>query len=77
MGSTFDVSENGDNGRVAMWGGGVLEIARGLAWLEAGGDAPGEETRGEEFPVADDCVGRVCPLVSSGAALASTSFSSD
>ena len=77
MGSTLDVSENGDNGRVALWGGGVRERARGLAWFEVGGDAPGEETRGEELPVADESVGRVCPFVSSGAALASTSFSRD
>ncbi len=71
------MSENGDKGRVALWGGGVVERARGLAWLEAGGDAPGEETRGEELPVADGKGGRVCPLVSSGAALASTSCSND
>ena len=77
MGSTFDVSDNGDRGRAVALGGGVVERARGLAWLEAGGDAPGEETGGDVLPVANGNAVRVCPFVSSGAALASTSFSND
>lgn len=43
MGSTFDVSENGDPGRVETDGGGVVDLARGLAWFEVVGEAPGDE----------------------------------
>lgn len=43
IGSTFDVSENGEPGRVATDGGGVVDLARGLGWFEVVGEAPGEE----------------------------------
>ncbi len=42
MGSMFEVW-NGDTGRVAMDGGGVVDLARGLAWLEVVGETPGDE----------------------------------
>ncbi len=41
MGDTVDVRGGGDDGR----GGGV--IARGVAWFDVVGDAPGEEFRGD------------------------------
>ena len=43
IGSTFDVNEKGDAGRVDKNGGGVVDNARGLAWFEVVGEAPGEE----------------------------------
>ena len=43
IGSTFDVSENGEPGRVAIEGGGVVDLARGLGWLEVVGETAGEE----------------------------------
>lgn len=43
IGSTLDVKENGEPGRVDEKGGGVADSARGLAWFETVGEAPGEE----------------------------------
>ena len=43
IGSTFDVKENGEPGRVTTEGGGVIDLARGLGWFEFVGETPGEE----------------------------------
>jgi len=48
MGSIVDVNGTGDPGRVEKYGGGVVDVARGLGWLDAVGEAPGDEYRGEE-----------------------------
>ena len=48
IGSTLDVNDNGEPGRVDREGGGVVDRARGVAWFEVVGDAPGEEGPGEE-----------------------------
>jgi hypothetical protein len=42
IGSTLEVRGAGDED-LADIGGGVADIARGLGWFEAVGDAPGEE----------------------------------
>lgn len=48
IGSIVDVNGTGDPGRVEKYGGGVVDVARGLGWLDAVGEAPGDEYRGEE-----------------------------
>ena len=77
MGSTLEVSGSGEPGRKTEGGGGVADKARGLAWLEAVGETPGDDSCGEERPVADDRVGRFRCVVSSETADDSTSLSRD
>ena len=48
IGSTLDVSDNGEPERGDSDGGGVAESARGLAWLDGGGETSGDEYEGEE-----------------------------
>lgn len=48
MGSTLEVRDSGEWERGDNDGGGVAESALGLAWFEAGGEAPGDECSGEE-----------------------------
>ena len=43
IGSTFEVREKGEPGRVAVDGGGVVEPGRGVGWLEVVRDSPGED----------------------------------
>ena len=74
-GSTLEVSGSGEPGRKTEVGGGVADRARGLAWFEVVGEAPGEETRGDEWPVADGREGRGWAM--SGAEDDSTSRSRD
>jgi hypothetical protein len=79
-GSTFDVNGTGDPGRVEEYGVGVVDVARGLGWLDAVGEAPGEEYRGEEWSDGaryGKLSIRLCPVPSSGAAEDSTSLSKD
>ena len=76
MGSTLDVRSIGDPARGDAGGGGVVDMARGVAWFDAVGEAPGEDGCGEERFVTLILRGR-WPLVSSAAAEVSTSFSRD
>lgn len=50
MGSIFDVKDRGELGRGDVEGGGVMDLARGVAWLDVVGDEPpGEEGCVEEY----------------------------
>ena len=52
MGSTFEVRDSGEEGRGDVCcSGGVVEPARGVAWLEEVGERPGEEGWGLEWLV--------------------------
>lgn len=44
IGSILDVRPTGEPGRGDIDGGGVMDLARGLAWFELVGEAPGDES---------------------------------
>ena len=77
IGSTLDVRDSGEPERGDKDGGGVAETARGLAWLDVGGEVNGDEYEGDERPACRTFEERCGPITSSGGVEHSTSLRRD